>query len=336
MDIHLCMRQKPRVAILPWLRFFRLKSFRVEPPRSSVDSASDVPFEHDTLYTMIQMWRLRCFDSLQSLSLHNPTNGRCTKPSVHSLDHFDCAVLEGLRCLRSLEMNGYYSYHLDGLPKLLETLNLGFRGVWKAHVLSSHDISLVELPSYLRLQSLKVKKAGVLGIDLDQLSSSCRHVTIDAMFALAGVPMEDENLVKTFLRPYMEGDYVPPHILADQEAVEMSALAADKAAIYMLGFLARCSFLESISFVGDCAKSVKIIPALSGESTILSQVDFVHGVTAQASLYLFGCSGAEFLDRLMDMTAVGRLADNHLEIYVDDSGSYFRFDIELSNAIDSS
>jgi hypothetical protein len=54
------------------------------------------------------------------------------------------------------------------------------------------------------------------------------------------VPPLDPGLVATFERPYREGAFVPPHIYADEAAVEASGRAAGAAVGEMVRGLATC------------------------------------------------------------------------------------------------
>lgn len=132
----------------------------------------------------------------------------------------------------------------------------------------------------------------------------------------------DTDLVTFFERPYREGAYVPPHILGDWDAVEASNVAADSTADELLLGLASCPVLEKLTFSGKCATSVKLVPGRAG--TLSKSLFWLHGVIQHATLFLYGMSGAECLDRLLDMQGMGKIPSGVLEIELEDLRNEFR------------
>lgn len=325
LKLHVLMTHMPHQQMRCWLAKFHPVSLHLLLSRlqNRDEMSENSPVQHnDDLYRMISM---KCFQSLQSLKIHNYTSETYSRVAHSKNLRFDCAALHSLQGLLTLDLNGYRHYSLNGIPEAIQNLSIGFGGIWEPRVLSSHDIALVDLPQSATLRTLKIHRMGVVGFDLKQLVDQCQYVEINAMFALAGIPIADNTLVNNFRRPYVEGDYVPPHILADQEAVEMSTLAANRAGGYMVSLLSESKLLKCISFSGDCARSLKVIPAFqSADNSTVSQVEFIHNVTAQALLYLFGLSGAEILDRALDMVATGRLDDKRISILIDDLSQTFK------------
>jgi hypothetical protein len=344
--VHIIARDAPRSALLLWLPKFIILSLHVEvqaAPDTNHHAAiisgmqqglhvSDL-LQHDgnSFDNLTNLWTLRSLRGLENLEIGMLQ----TAASFYHTNHFFmCRALQPLSCLRRLSLSGYFDYELEGLPPSLDCLRVEYAGKWTASVLSSHGISVLTLPPNVCLETLHVSKNGVLGIVANDLTERCLEVTIDAKYVLLGVSIiSDPTLVTAFERPYREGDYVPPHILGDMDAVELSNMAADRSAAHLLTALAESPKLHRLTFSGECATSVKLIPcsgAVTNEHSPVStslaaaqQISWVHNITKQATLYLYGMSGAELLDRLLDLRAAGRLSETALNIAIeDDQGSF--------------
>jgi hypothetical protein len=152
------------------------------------------------------------------------------------------------------------------------------------------------------LRRFSVSKDGTLGLDLAALWDRVQEVALEAPFLLLGVPSPDPAMVAAFRRPYAEGDYVPPHILGDWDAVEQSNWAADRTANFLLEGLAGSEATRTLCVRGGSANSVKLIPG--GNEGFIS---WVHSVAQQSVQYLYGMSGAELAERLKDLMAAGAM-----------------------------
>lgn len=176
-------------------------------------------------------------------------------------------------------------------------------------------MSMPNLPSSLHLDVCILSKPGVIGIPFDTFGEQCRILVVQAMFCIAGVPTDDQDAIVAFERPYREGMYVPPHILNDWEAVTGSNEAADAAVNALLHGLSRKSVmpvLEKVVLLGDGALSMKIVPGIMGN--LPHAVPWLHSVTQQATMFLYGVNGAELLDRYLDLLASGRIDEGLLSI----------------------
>eukprot|EP00890_Picochlorum_soloecismus_P002509 jgi/Picsp_1/3259/NSC_06099-R1_hypothetical protein CHLNCDRAFT_58449 [Chlorella variabilis] len=165
------------------------------------------------------------------------------------------------------------------------------------------------------LEYLEVRKSGTLGLITRQLVDQCKTVQVDALYLLLGVTVTDQELVQLYQRPYREGAYVPPHILGDWDAIETSHRAADSACTSLLEFLAHSPELESIQFGGMCSESVKIVPALPQQE--LDMLLWISKITEQASSLLFGMSGIELMDRLIQLVQMRLLDHGQQRINID-------------------
>ena len=133
--------------------------------------------------------------------------------------------------------------------------------------------------------------------------------------------------MQLYQRPYREGAYVPPHILGDWDAIETSHRAADSACTSLLENLARSTELQSIQFRGMCSESVKIVPSLPQQE--LDMLLWISKITEQASSLLFGMSGIELLDRVIQLVQMRLLQQDRINIDLQQDS----FSIAISTSI---
>ncbi len=238
------------------------------------------------------LWSAAALTHLRALAVAQP---RAWRPRAALA--FDAAPLAALPRLERLALSGFTEYRLPALPPRLRRLSLEFAGRFVDAAPSTHGISVLRLPAGARLEKLRVAKDGVLGLALDEAWDAAADVALRGTHLLLAVPVGDDGFVHTFRRPYVEGNYVPPHILADMNAVEESNGVAEATASWFLEALAaRAGPLRRLAVAGGAAASVKLVPAPPGGGA--EAVAFLHRVTQDAKLdYLFGHSGAELAAR---------------------------------------
>lgn len=117
-----------------------------------------------------------------------------------------------------------------------------------------------------------------------------------------------------FNHVFLHDAQVPPHILADWHAIEASNCVADTSASRLLLGLIQSDRLKSLTFVGACCNSIKLVP--SDPEREIETLLWLHGVTQQSTPLLYGMSGAELIDRMLDLRAAGQIPYDALEIYV--------------------
>jgi hypothetical protein len=242
------------------------------------------------------LWSAAALTHLRALAVAQP---RAWRPRAALA--FDAAPLAALLRLERLALSGFTEYRLPALPPRLRRLSLEFAGRFVDTAPNTHGISVLRLPPGARLEKLRVAKDGVLGLALDEAWDAVADVALRGTHLLLAVPVGDDGFVHTFRRPYVEGDYVPPHILADMNAVEESNGVAEATASWFLEALAaRAGPLRRLAVAGGAAASVKLVPAPPGGGA--EAVAFLHRVTQDAKLdYLFGHSGAELAARAAAM-----------------------------------
>ena len=128
---------------------------------------------------------------------------------------FDCEVLAELHGLEELRVDKFGDlFGMRYLPPSIRRLEVGYGGVFEVDVLSSHGISILNLPPHLELEYLRVTKRGTVGVVLRQLIGQAETVDIDCKYLLVGVTVEDPDnaIVSMFRSPFLVGRYVPPHV----------------------------------------------------------------------------------------------------------------------------
>lgn len=238
---------------------------------------------------------------------------------------FIADTIKSLKSLKELVLRKFTMYDLEHLPGSLCHLTLEYGEVWEKDILTSHSISIVNIPSGIFLESLSVKKIGVVGVITRQALQQVAHLSIDALYVLISVAVEDTELLDVFQRPYREGAYVPPHILGDWNAVETSHRATDAACTVLLESMGNSETLwSSMTISGEGAHSIKIIPSLSGQEYYT--LSWISGITEQASSLLYGMNGEEFQERLAALTMM-RVIDPD-RMHIDATESSIRFQIK--------
>jgi len=305
--LKICASSAPIEVFETWLPSFPVLELRLSLNCDAHWSKEGIPAlscllrQDERIDPAPSMCILTRLDHLRSLEVHVPF-----PPAPGLPAEFNGALLRSLVCLTRLSLSGFYEYDLEHLPQNISKLELEYGEVWRHDVLSSHDISIPLLPRDAHLDQLIVRKVGVIGLVMEELCDRVKHLKVEAMFALAGVPVVDRELVAFFERPYREGDYVPPHLLGDWDAIEASNRAADATAEHFIrSIVADRSILERLEFRGDCSLSVKIVPHYPAMGS--TSVSWLHNITQQATFFLYGLSGAEFLDRTLDLTAASKL-----------------------------
>lgn len=261
--------------------------------------------------------------------------------SCRKISSFDCSMLDSFPMLEELRLQKFKT--VDNLkhhfPKGIKRLVLEYGEIWERDVLQSHSISIVDLPCQAQLDFCSIRKAGTLGIVSRQIINQIRILHVDALYVLMSVAVEDRELLTLFQKPYREGAYVPPHILADWEVIEMSHRATDRACTILLEHVSASNMLQSLTVSGEACQSLKIIPSLSmNESEDLS---WISSITEQASSLLYGMSGEELKHRL-DILQMMRISDEvssphfmihklHIDVCGDDEddGKRFQFIIDM-------
>ena len=159
----------------------------------------------------------------------------------------------------------------------------------------------MDLPGHLRqLEHVRVEKKGTVGIVARQLLEQCREVEVVCKYLLVAVSVVDEadrGIVELFRNPFVEGRYVPPHVLADWDMIEASHRATDLTCsefLNQLGGERRPGTLRLLSILEE-ANSIKIIPAHPGEEC--ESLRWVSSISEHQQQLLFGFSVEEFQSR---------------------------------------
>lgn len=220
-----------------------------------------------------------------------------TAPEHWRSEVFECDVLEGLSGLEELTIHKFKDVHMmRQLPRSLKRLDIGYGGIFHRDVLSSHGISILDLPQHLELEHLRVSKRGTVGVVLRQLLEQTATVEVDCKYLLIGVTVEDPDgaIVSLFRNPFLEGRYVPPHVLADWDMIEASHRATDLTCSQMLEQIARAHLLRRLR-VSEEAGSVKVVPVSEGDE--MASLRWVSSISEHQSQLMFGLSGSEFQAR---------------------------------------
>ena len=138
-----------------------------------------------------------------------------TAPEHWRSEMFDCEILEEMRCLEELKVDKFYDLSMmRSLPKTIRRLDIGYGEVFDMNVLTSHGISILDLPGDMQLDHLRVSKLGTVGLILSQLLKQTAEVEVDCKYLLVAVTVTDpdESIVSLFRNPFLEGRYVPPHV----------------------------------------------------------------------------------------------------------------------------
>ncbi|KAL4435409.1 hypothetical protein ABPG77_006171 [Micractinium sp. CCAP 211/92] len=238
-------------------------------------------------------WALAPFTRLRHLHLRAPVS-RPGEPAV-----FDSAALQGLEQLAVLSLGSFADFKLDRLPASLRRLALSFDG-------QNQELSVPALPDHIsRLELLRVEKPGALGVCLDELAGRVLTVELHAHELLLGVTVADPKLIRTFERPYREGNFVPPHIWGDEEADDNSKHAAELAANHWLASLPESTMLERFRLCGPAAHSCKFMPVAAPSQR--DSLKWLWSVVRLQGLHnLYGLSGREMQAR--QQLFEGRLA----------------------------
>lgn len=238
-------------------------------------------------------WALAPFARLRHLHLRAPVSSP-GEPAV-----FDSAALQGLGQLAVLSLGSFADFQLDRLPASLRRLALAYDG-------QSRQLSVPALPDHIsRLELLRVEKPGALGICLDELAGRVLSVEAHAHELLLGVTVADPKLIRTFERPYREGNFVPPHIWGDEEADDNSKRAAELAANHWLASLPESAVLERFRLCGPAAHSCKFMPVAAPRQR--DALKWLWSVVRLQGLHnLYGLSGREMQAR--QQLFEGRLA----------------------------
>ena len=204
--------------------------------------------------------------------------------------------------LRSLTVHKFKD--LDGMQRLpgsIRRLDVKFGQVFVPYLLSSHGISILDLPGHLRqLEAVRVEKDGTVGLVARQLLEQCREVEVVCKYLLMAVSVVDEaerGIVSIFRNPFLEGRYVPPHVLADWDMIEASHRATDLTCsefIEQLGSSDRSEGLRLLT-IQEEANSIKVIPATPGDEC--ESLRWVSSISEHQQQLLFGFSGEEFQAR---------------------------------------
>ena len=224
-----------------------------------------------------------------------------TAPERWRSRSFDCRVVEDMGRLRSLTVHKFKD--LDGMQRLpgsIRRLDVKFGQVFVPYLLSSHGISILDLPGHLQLEAVRVEKDGTVGLVARQLLEQCREVEVVCKYLLMAVSVVDEaerGIVSIFRNPFLEGRYVPPHVLADWDMIEASHRATDLTCsefIEQLGSSDRSEGLRLLT-IQEEANSIKVIPATPGDEC--ESLRWVSSISEHQQQLLFGFSGEEFQAR---------------------------------------
>lgn len=207
--------------------------------------------------------------------------------------------LNGFQQLKVLLMHGLKHYEFEFLPLGLESLSLVCRGT---SMMIPSEILHVKLPKLEPLHNLTHITLGAVGLDnqakgvfglcIDEIWNHCSILTIDTDQLLLSYSVTNKELVVDFERPYREGDYLPPHILANMHAVFESNAAADRSVMQLLDGFAK-SRLQLLEFRGNCHRSIKLVPRTESSLTY-DPVVWLHSVMSQRIDSLYGLNYEEF------------------------------------------
>lgn len=209
--------------------------------------------------------------------------------------YFNAGQLEELIYLKNLSLSGFHDYILTkGLPQHLNTLHLSYR-----QAAYHRKFIELELPVDMSID--------VLDVDLDSdLSSLCIHMGCEELAAIRDMnitagslflsfPTIDMILLNEFYLPYVEGDYIPPHIFSDMHQVFRSNSAAEKSILYLFDEICSNKSLKKITVEGKCAKSVKMVPRADTDKT---SARWLHGVMNQSLQSVYGVNSNELAAKL--------------------------------------
>ena len=304
-----------------------VKALSIRPqrlPPVDVDETSDNENDQEA-FGDAEERRMEAGDAWSGLVIdcvHNRFDGLCIG-QLNELEflYLDCSKLEGpalfnsepiksLQNLTDLHLSGVEEFDLSSLPRSLRNIELyfPFLGNLDGHAAFS---MVPPLPDYLSLDQYSILSLNEVGIGLGELWNCCKRINIHAGGCLIGVPVPDPELIHRFERPYREGRYVPPHILGDFEALELSNRAADATLDYMLTGMSHSLLLEQLS-ICEKAQSLKLVPAAVGTSG--ASVKFLQSVCRHKTAYLYGCSEVEMIDRLQRMVMEQKLTSSALEL----------------------
>ena len=115
---------------------------------------------------------------------------------------FSFAPLAQLTTLSVVSLKGFNDYvDLDVLPTSVKTLTLVYAQRHRAH--SHSHSSAISIPPPLSqgtmLDSLRIEKDGVVGLNLENVWGCCRVVEVDARVVMVGVPVVGEYAVYMFV-----------------------------------------------------------------------------------------------------------------------------------------
>jgi len=212
---------------------------------------------------------------------------------------FNADPLQNLKHLKHLQLEGFLEYELKNLPLSVRNITLSYGEPDEDEVNDEMQFSLIpELPKNISLDRLAVFSYSAIGLaNLDTLWNCCKAIELDAEYCLLGVPVLDQEVITAFERPYREGRYVPPHILADPDAQEASSKASEKTMEYLLSGVASSLKLEVLSFWGTISSSgITLVPGNLGY--LRFSVEFLHSVVKHRLKYLPVVDGWELRDRL--------------------------------------
>ncbi len=235
---------------------------------------------------------------------------------------FSAYPIQSLKNLTHLCLIEFDMYDLDDLP------------------LSVHDLILVyperqgergdsfsmcpTLPKESQLDVFQIMSFCTLGIALDELWNTCRHIKIDAPCVLLGVPVDNPEVIRLFERPYREGRYVPPHILADGEALEASIKTVDETIDCMLKGLARSSKTEILQFSSNTSKMIKVVPGTGGGKS----VEFLHNVCRSRIMYVYGVTTDDIMGRVEYLEASCLLPRHAFDMACNDETGDYRITVD--------
>lgn len=209
--------------------------------------------------------------------------------------NFNAVHLSELINLKYLSLSGFHDYILTkGLPQHLNTLHLSYR-----QAAYHRKFIELELPVDMSID--------VLGLELDSdLSSLCVHMGCEELAAIREMniaagslfisfPTIDMILLNEFYLPYVEGDYIPPHIFSDMHQVFRSNSAAEKSSLYLFDEICSNKTLKRIIVGGKGAKSVKMVPRADTDK---SSARWLHGVMNQSLQSVYGMNRSELAAKL--------------------------------------
>jgi hypothetical protein len=237
-------------------------------------------------------------NAIQTLSIDAPD---CWRSKVA----FDCRSIEGLGLLEELRVRNFKDLMgMECLPSGLKVLDIKYGELYQRDVLSSHGCSILDIPPHLKhLKKLCVCKEGTIGVIARQLLQQVQEVTLEAKFLLVAVDTLDESIVSLFKNPFLEGAYVPPHILADWTMIEASHRATDLTCSQLLEKISNSGRLHRLR-IKEEANSIKVVPADPYNEREMLQ--WIASISEHQSQLLFGMNGVELRDRLDLLLAMKR------------------------------